>query len=131
MRERGINKAQAKEARLSNPTLYETDCKRIIRILAEDAIAAGYTLSVHDGEAFPVKRSSDADIIVAATFSTDSDTLVYRHTSTPQGPAIGSVLLVYGNLASELIADNNVVLDDLGLLKRAEAEQTRLENLGR
>lgn len=57
-------------------------------------IAEGYALSVHDGEAFAVKRSRDARTVCAAMGSTDADRLVVRDEA---GERVGSVLLIWEN----------------------------------
>lgn len=78
--------------------------RRIIRQLVSEALAAGYTISVCDGEAWPVKRSTDADAIISALASTDSDTLRVRESAAPFAP-VGQVALVYGNEPGVVVAD--------------------------
>ena len=82
-------------ANLRNPS------EKLIAVkIVDDALAAGYTISVYDGEAYPVKRSADADTILGAMASTEMDTLVFRK----DGERIGSVVLIYGN-GHDLISD--------------------------
>jgi hypothetical protein len=75
-----------------------TICTRIV----SRALAAGYAVSVYDGEEYPVKRSTNKAAIVAAMFSTDADTLVIR---AADGSKIGSVYLVYGN-GEDVVCDH-------------------------
>ena len=70
--------------------------------LVNRVLLDGNTISVHDGEAFAIKRSSNAVAILSAMASTDSDSLFIRD---PNGDRIGSVYLVYGNEPENLIAD--------------------------
>ena len=70
--------------------------------LVNRVLSDGNTISVHDGEECPIKRSSDAVAILAAMSSTRSDTLIIR---APSGDRIGFVYLVYGNEPENLIAD--------------------------
>jgi len=75
--------------------------KRIAKKLVEDALAAGYTVSVCDGEDYPVKRSSNKKEIMAGVFSCDEEELVFRK----DGNLIGRVFLVYGNDGYDVICD--------------------------
>lgn len=85
---------------------YLSDSERkIVTRLVDVVLATGYTISVHDGEAFPVKRSSDRATILAGIGSTDVDTLVLRGAGT--GDLIGNVLLVYGNEPGVVISDHS------------------------
>jgi hypothetical protein len=70
--------------------------------LVNRVLSDGYTISVHDGEECPIKRSSNAVAILSAMASTGSDSLIIRD---PNGDRIGSVYLVYGNEPENLIAD--------------------------
>jgi hypothetical protein len=66
-------------------------CERII----DKALAAGCTISVYDGEAWPLKRSSNRPDILAAMYSTDTDLLRFR---LPESVgSVGAILLVYVN----------------------------------
>lgn len=69
--------------------------------LLRDALAAGYAISVHDGEEIAIRRSRDAAAIKEAMATTDEDVLVLFR----DGQRIGSIWLVYGN-GSDLIADH-------------------------
>jgi hypothetical protein len=67
--------------------------QKIIKRLVNDALAAGYLISVHDGEEVTVKRSSDKAAILAAMATTEADNLIFHN----EADRIGSVHLIYGN----------------------------------
>lgn len=79
---------------------------RVARRLVRAALAAGYTISVNDGEEWTVKRSTREREILDALASTGEDMLRLRLPAS--GEAVGSFWLVYGNDpdGSELIADH-------------------------
>jgi hypothetical protein len=66
---------------------------KIAEQLVTNALLLDYAVSVHDGEAFAVKRSSNKQEIIAALNSTDEDKLVFRK----NGEVVGSVYLIWGN----------------------------------
>lgn len=78
--------------------------RRVVRAL----LGAGLRISVNDGEAFPVKRSTSEREIMAGCFSTGMDSLVCRNA---EGVYQGSVLLVYGNSPEEVVCDYSVSLE--------------------
>lgn len=65
-------------------------------------LAKGWTVSVHDGEEWALKRAKDHATIAGALASTDADELTIRGAD---GERIGWVWLIYGNGPGELIAD--------------------------
>jgi len=71
---------------------------RLLSFLLRD----GCKVSVHDGEAFALKLSTDVAALYAAMGSTDEDTLVWRDANDAR---LGSFFLVYGNEPGVLIAD--------------------------
>lgn len=73
----------------------------ILTFAANLAIANGWTVSVWDGEAWPLTRSTDLDAILAATRSTDEETLRFRCGAA----VVGSLFLVYGNDGHDVVAD--------------------------
>lgn len=84
---------------------------RAARKLVKAALAAGYCISVNDGEEWTVKRSTNAREIIDALCTTGQD--VIRLRDPADGAAIGSFCLIYGNDpdGGELISDhtdNNV-----------------------
>lgn len=82
----------------------------IVRAAVDGLLAAGYSVSVCDGDAWPVERSVEAGAVMAGLFACDTEWLrVYK----ADGPDfIGSVLLIYGNDGYDVIADHSVSLTD-------------------
>lgn len=76
--------------------------KAVVRAAVRNAIKTGHTVSLNDGCEWTVKGSSSESEVMAATYSTDSDHLLFRK----DGQVIGKVYLVYGNSASEVICDH-------------------------
>lgn len=95
--------------------------QRIVGKLVQDILAAGYSLSISDGEAFPLENSTDPDAIYAALASTDSDT-IYVHIPDRRGSP--HIVLVWGNDA-HVISDYSASLS--GLLAGANALADELE----
>jgi hypothetical protein len=74
----------------------------IARRLVANALADKLTVSVYDGGAWCLKRSTNLTEIMDALQSTDCDTLRFRNAD---GVSIGSVLLIWGN-EDDLISDH-------------------------
>jgi hypothetical protein len=74
-------------------------------VLVRKALAAGYTVSVFDGEEYSVKRSSDLVEIKRELHATDEEWLTFRRAD---GSRVGTAFLVYGNApdGSELVCDH-------------------------
>jgi hypothetical protein len=73
-----------------------------IRRIAMDAIAAGYAVSVNDGEETTVDRSTRVKAIIAAVQSTDEDYLLLHRPDPARNGEFESesfawIKLVYGN----------------------------------
>lgn len=78
--------------------------RAVLNRLIRAALAANYSVTVWDGEAYAIRRSTDFNAIVAECGQSDEgDLLTFRHADS--GERVGSVLLVWGNGAEELIAD--------------------------
>ena len=77
--------------------------RAIAERLVTDAIAQGYQVSVNDGEAWVVKRSTDSKAIMAALFSTDEDYIRIRKEG--EEGSVGTFTLIYGNDGWDVIAD--------------------------
>ena len=92
--------------------------KRVVRRLVKAALDRGYTVSVHDGEEWPVRKSDSVVEIMAALGATDMERLLLR---SADGTRIGSILLVYGNSPEEVIADHTDNELIQGLVLKAEA----------
>jgi hypothetical protein len=75
--------------------------RKIINRLIDDALAAGYAISVNDGEETTVKQSQDRAAIRGAMATTDTDILTFW--DPKGGPTVGVskrlgfVWLIYGN----------------------------------
>ncbi len=76
--------------------------RRIAKKIVADALAAGYSVSVYDGEEWALKRSTDERAILAAMGSTDADSLRLRRAD---GTSIGTIDLVWGN-DEDLVSDH-------------------------
>ena len=100
--------------------------KMIVRKVVKNAIALGYTVSLYDGEEWTVRKSSNVAAVMDAVQSTDSDTLSFRK----DGEKVGSVWLVYGNSASEVIADYSDVEEVQTILAPALARADKLSAVG-
>ena len=90
--------------------VYREESALANRIVAE-ILLAGFVISVFDGEAYPVKRSAKHLEIVSALGSAEADTLAIHDPLT--GRREGSVLLVWGNSADELVCDYSTTLEGL------------------
>ena len=76
----------------------------VVAKLVRTILDAGCNITVNDGEEVAISRSTDYDAIIAAMFSTDSDTLIVRDPHALK-PRLGVILLVYGN-GRDVISDN-------------------------
>lgn len=96
-----------------NPNEIDATEYKIARRLIEQATDEGYTVTVDDGGAIALERSSDVNAILAVMGTTGSDTLFLYNAD---GTRIGSVWLVYGNgtdLVSDYSAKDGAALDAL------------------
>ncbi len=80
--------------------------KKIVRCVVEDLLAAGFQVGVNNGEERCLKRSSDINEIIAATFSTDEDWLI----ACKNGKYIGWVRCIWGN-EEDIISDYTTNLE--------------------
>jgi hypothetical protein len=72
--------------------------KRVVRA----AIETGYTVSLHDGGEYTVKRSRKLSEVMRAMFTVDEESLEIRDS---EGGLIGTVWMVYGNDGFDAIND--------------------------
>jgi hypothetical protein len=93
---------------------------RIPRAAVKGLLAAGYLITVYDGEEDTLVRSSDAKAILKATRTTDED---YLLASTASRNDAGWVRFIYGNEGPDVINDYTVNLEDA--LKGANAIANR------
>ena len=68
--------------------------KRVLQRLVSEALALGHKVSVHDGEEFAVKRSTDFKEIIKGCASTGEDTIIIRDQNNEK---LGSFYLIYDN----------------------------------
>ncbi len=89
--------------------------RAIIRKLCEYAIKElGYSVSVFDGEEYPVRKCQDMAVIMEAVCACDEEWLVFHHhLSDRKNHMIGNVYLIYGNDGPDVIADYHVSLEPL------------------
>jgi hypothetical protein len=95
--------------------------RQIARKVISDALAAGYAIDVFDGEDYPLKKSTDAEAIFAAMFSTDDDRLFLRK----DDKIVGWVWFIYGESGWDVINNYTVNLEDV--LKGASELAEQLE----
>jgi hypothetical protein len=93
--------------------------RKIAEKIIDDALAAGNTIDVWDGEEYPLKSSTDKDAILDAMFSTDAD-----HLYLTKGNRRGWVYLVYGN-GCDVISDYTLNIENT--LDGARSLSDRLE----
>lgn len=94
--------------------------RAIAKAAIADLLAAGFVVSLFDGEAYPVKKSSNAKEIFAAMFSVDEETLIARDAS---GTKIGVVNFVYGNDGYDAMAEYSEALHAVLTGARTEADK--------
>lgn len=79
--------------------------RELVTHLIDRALEVGLTISVFDGEEYPLKRSRDKAVILETLGSTDSDSLVLRKPDQmAKDKPIGEILLIYGN-GRDVISD--------------------------
>lgn len=66
----------------------------VVSMLIREALAAGYTISVNDGEEWTVKRSTSGSDIREALCTAEDDTLLLRDS---EGKKVGHFWLIYNN----------------------------------
>ena len=98
---------------------------QVMKSAISELIAAGFVLSVFDGEEITVKKSTDESAIFAAMRTADIDTL---YADRPNGDGRENcrrfVQFVYGNDGWDVIADNSSSLEDY--LSQTDALANRL-----
>lgn len=100
--------------------------RQIISKLVTDILDAGYAISVDDGGEEPaITKSTNHENIMAAVMLTDEDQIVVHQQYGRR--IVGFVFLVYGNDGWDVINDYSTTLEDLGILKGAEALADELE----
>lgn len=94
--------------------------QRIVKMTVDALLAAGYTLSVFDGEN-DTPYTTDRKILVDALMETDED---YLYTRAETGLE-SFVRFVYGNDGYDVICDYGISLDEVlaGVNAYAESQQ--------
>ena len=82
--------------------------KEIASALIDEALAAGYDISVFEGE-YALKHSINREEILASMFSVDDEHLVMYK----DGKKIGWVWFVYGNGGWDVISDYSTSLEPI------------------
>lgn len=101
-------------AKLSSVAMTEN---KIMRRTIRDLLAAGYLLSVNDGEEITVHQSINARQVFAAMRTTDEDSLIAYATHSPDGilhaepKRRGAVQFIYGNDGPDVICDYSMSLE--------------------
>jgi hypothetical protein len=106
--------------------------KKIVNATIKSLLAAGYFLTVHDGEEEVLKLSRDTRAIRKALYSTDEDSLIaYRKEGERGFRQVGWVMFIYGNDGDgwNVIHDYTTNLEEL--LKPAETVAYECERAGR
>jgi len=103
--------------------------KSIARRAIKELLAAGFALSVNDGEETTLKLSRRPRIIAEAMFSTDQDYLLVHKPLVDGDPNnnfdpdhFGWVRFIYGNDGWDVINDNTVNLEPYLVSTTAYAE---------
>lgn len=76
--------------------------RRMVRALIKEALLLGYSVSVHDGDNFVIKKSKDQKEILKTMYSTDED-MIYLYEEETR---VGWFHLVYGNYGWDVISDH-------------------------
>jgi len=101
---------------------------KVIDRLIRDALKAGCTVAIHDGEEWsirPIDKSVDHDVIAAEIAATDETEIVFD-----LGGQRAIFLLVHGNSPSEVIANYTDTPFANGLMTGAQTVIDNLENRG-
>lgn len=85
--------------------------RAIARKAIEVLTAAGYTITVDDGDDEPVKRSVVPNDIMEAVFAVDEATL-YVH-DKPEGKAFAWISFIMGNTGWDVVNDHTVNLEEV------------------
>lgn len=98
--------------------------KKIMRRTVKDLIAAGFKVSIWNGECYEIVNSVKLNDIMKVTFLTDED-IVYVHDGdapvhydadrdvTHAGPFDSFVRFIYGNSGWDVISDYGVSLENI------------------
>lgn len=86
--------------------------RKVVRRTVRTLLAAGYAITVNNGEDAPIRRSKSINAIMAEVQACDEEWLhVLRQDETGAWKRIGTIFLVYGNSGPEVIADYSTSLE--------------------
>jgi hypothetical protein len=80
----------------------DTEERFVVKQIVGRALDKGYLLSVDDGEECYVEHCDDLEAVMAGLGHCDEEWLIV---SNADGKRIGTIFLVYGNDADEVVAD--------------------------
>lgn len=83
--------------------------RQIVRKVIDDALAAGYSLDVWDGEEDAISNSTDAEAIFATMFACDEEWIYFRKNG--EAP-MGWVYFIYGECGHDVINNYTCKLED-------------------
>ena len=96
----------------------------VMKKLIQDILAAGYAIRINDGEEWTTNGPITNEYqLLKDLRSTDSDTVAFFHKVDDKWKKLGFILLVYGNMPYEVIADSSDDELTQSLLNGAEALQ--------
>lgn len=84
---------------------------KIVRETARQLLAAGYLISVNDGEDTTLENSADLEAILGAVMTTDEDYFIARK----KGAVSSFVRFIYGNDGEDVINDYGCSLEPVML----------------
>lgn len=99
--------------------------RTVIDALIKDALSMGCTVSVCDGEEWPIKRSTDYKAITAEVAASDETTIRVRNDDS-----VATFNFVHGNLPSEVLCDMTDTPFARKIYARAEDVALDLERRG-
>jgi hypothetical protein len=79
-----------------------TEERFVVKQIVGRALDKGYLLSVFDGEEYPIMHSDDPEAVMVELGHCDEEWLQVANADRKR---IGSIYLVYGNDADEVVAD--------------------------
>lgn len=86
---------------------------RIVRKTIQALIAAGWFITIDNGEDEEIRNSQDLKATMKVVFSTDEDFVYVSRKPTPKGKSYDHfVLFIYGNDGWDVINDYSVALED-------------------
>lgn len=83
--------------------------RRVVRHAVRALKAAGYSLRLHDGEAWSTPHRASETQIMDAMQATDMERL---YAFNDDGKSVGALVLVYGNSGWDVISDYSTSLDE-------------------